>query len=373
MSDSQQVVQALPFTIASRVSERQSFTLPNIALSTSGITTPAGTPVQIPAVGYIKTIRVEFSGTVTGASALTADSPWNLISNMAFKNASGQNLIAPLNGYEWYLMNKYSGMYGGLTSAVGTSSDPKNSRVYSATTTAFRFFLDIPFELDPATGLGSLPAMASNRNYQLELSFNPITAAFTGATAGTISVDASVIYWDAPVATTPGGVVQQTEPFGLGTISLWQKENPIIAAGEQLTRSNNVGNVIRNLILVARTSAGVRTDADWTGIMELFIDNSPTLRLKKTEWQDAISRWYNYTATALDATNGLDTGVFVFPFHLLAGGVVGDPNNSHAQWLATLDATLLQFKGYSWGASIGTLAVLTQAISSPSAQYIYSK
>lgn len=371
MADTQQV--ALPFTIASRVSERQSFTLPNIALSTSAIVTPAGTPVQIPAVGYIKTIRVNFSGTVTGASALTADSPWNLISNVAFKNASGQNLIAPLTGYEWFAYNKYSGMGAGLTSGSGASGDPKNTRSYTATTSAFNFFLDLPFELDASTGLGSLPAMASNRNYQLELAFNPVTTAFTGATAGTISVSASVVYWDAPVATTPGGVAQQTEPFGLGTMSLIQKENPIIAAGEQLTRSNNVGNVIRNLILIARTSAGVRTDADWTNILELFLDNSPTLRLPKSEWQDAMARWYQYNAIALDSTGGLDTGVYVIPFHLLAGGTSGDPANSHAQWLATLDATLLQFKGYSWGASIGTLSVLTQAISSPSAQYIYSK
>lgn len=373
MSDTAQTVQALPFTIASRVSERQSFSLPNIALSTSTITTPIGTPVQIPAVGYIKSIRVQFSGTVTGASALTADSPWNLIANMAFKNASGQNLIAPVTGYEWYTINKYAGMSAGLSTANGLSGDPKNSRAYSATTSAFNFYLDIPFELDASTGLGSLPAMASNRNYQLELSFNPVTTAFTGATAGTVSVDASVIYWDAPVATTPGGVVQQTEPFGLGTMSLWQKENPVMAPGEQLTRSNNVGNVIRNLILIARTSAGVRTDTDWTNIMELFIDNSPTLRLKKNEWQDLISRWYNYNAAALDAAGGLDTGVFVFPFHVLAGGLAGDPSNTHAQWMATLDATLLQFKGYSWGAGIGTLSVLTQAISSPSAQFIYSK
>lgn len=124
-------------------------------------------------------------------------------------------------------------------------------------------------------------------------------------------------------------------------------------------------------MFIARTASGVRTDADWSSIVELYVDNNPMLRLKKTEWQDALVRWYGLQAAALDSAGGLDTGVYVLPFHLLAGGLAGLPSNSNSQYLATLDATLLQLKGYAWGASISQLAVLTQAVSSPNPAFIY--
>ena len=369
--------QVLPFTIASRVSERNSFSINNIALAAAAPTIAAGTPVQIPAVGYAKSLRLEVTITNTGGIPTFApDAPWNVFSTIAFKNAGGQNLLAPLTGYELYVYNKYGAMGAGLCGAVGRLADPKVGRQYvAAAATGSHFFIDIPFEIDPSTGLGAIPALASNRSYQLEIQFAAISTIFGGTppTGASVTVDASVIYWDVPASSTPGGQAQGTEPFGIGTLSLVNKENPLVGPGEQTTRLNNTGNVIRNIIFVARTAAGVRTDADWSAITELLVDNNPMLRLKKTEWQDNMVRWYGLDAAALDATGGLDTGVYVIPFHALLGGLAGDPGNSHAQYLATLDATLLQFKGYNWGAGISQLAVITQSVASDNPAFIYSK
>lgn len=373
-------VAGLPFTIASRVSKRQSFVISNVALAASAPVLPAGTPVQIPAVGYLKNLRLEVTATITGGTpSFTADAPWNLIQNVAFKNSAGQNLVAPLTGYEWYIVNKYDGTGAGVTTPYGRLQDAKIGRQYVATAaSSVHFFLDIPLEFDASQALGAIPALASNRSYQLEITFASIATVFGATTPPTgvnVTVDATANYWDQPIGQTPGGVVQSTEPFGLGTLSLWQKENPPIAPGEQLTRSNNTGNIIRNLIYIARTSTGVRTDVDWTSIAELFVDNNPMLRYKKTEWQDDMVRQYGLDASALDAAGGLDTGVYVIPFHLLAGGTAGDPGNSRAQLLATLDATLLQLKGYNWGAGLagGQLTVLTQAIAADNSAFVYSK
>lgn len=373
----EQATSVLPFTMASRVSTRNSFTIAT-PLAPSAPTIASGTPVQIPAVGYLKSLRMEVAITNSGGTpSYTADAPFNVISRVSFKNSAGQNLITPLTGYELYLINKYSGMGAGLASAYGNLSDPKVGRVYTAVAgTGARFFLDIPLEIDPEYALGSIPALASNRSYQLEIEFASIATVFgavTPPTSATVTVDATANYWDVPIATTPGGTAQATDPFGLGTLSLFQKENPNLAPGEQLTRSNNTGNVIRNLIFVARTAAGARTDADWSNICELYVDNNPLLRLKKNEWQDAMARWFGLTASALDSAGGLDTGVYVLPFYLFAGGLAGDPGNSRAQLLATLDATLLQFKGYSWGANISQLAIITQAIAADNPAFIYSK
>lgn len=367
----------LPFTIASRVSARQSFVLSNIALASAAPVTAPGTPVQIPAVGYLKALRLEVTIANSGGTpTFNADAPFNVIQNIAFKNSAGQNLVAPLTGFEWYAANKYGAMGAGLSSAVGRLADPKAGRQYSAiAATGSHFFLDVPLEIDPSSGLGAIPALASNRSYQLEIQFAAISTVFGGIppTAATVTVDATAVYWDVPVSATPGGVAQSTEPFGLGTLSLFQKENPVLAPGEQLTRSNNTGNAIRNLIFIARTAAGARTDADWSNTVELFVDNNPMLRLKKSEWQDWMIRTYGYEGATYDTANGLDTGVFVIPFHALAGGLAGDPGNSRAQYLATLDATLLQVKGYAWGAGISQLAIITQAVASDNPQFIYSK
>jgi len=371
-----ETAQALvPFTLASRASSRQSFSIPNITLSASAPVTPPGTPVQVPAVGWLRSLRFEVTLDGTGGTpAFAADAPWNVIQQISVKNAAGQPLIAPVTGYELYLINKYGAQGAGMVSAYGTLADPKNNRQYSATAPDAHFFLDLPFEIDPSSGLGAIPALASNRSYQVEVTLNSMSAIYSAQpTSAVVSLDVTANYWDVPPATTPGGAVQATDPFGAGTLSLWQKEVPVIAPGDQLTRSNNVGNVIRNIILTTRTAAGARTDADFPGIMELYVDNNPMIRLKKTEWQDLMARAYGYNATALDTAGGLDTGVYVFPFHVLAGGLSNDPSNSRAQLLPTLDATLLQFKGYGYGASISTLTVLTQAVTSDNSAFIYSK
>lgn len=375
MADAQ--VAALPFTMGARVSERASFTLPNLALGAT-VLTPPGTPVQIPAVGYLRAIRLEVTGVLTagGAATYNADAPWNAIASVAFKNSAGENLIAPLTGYELFIYNKYGNMGAGLAGGVGPTGDPKFGRQYSATTTGFHFFLSIPFEIDAEQALGAIPALASNRSYQLEISFGAITTIFGGTvpTAVALTVDGTAIYWDAPNGTTPGGVVQQTEPFGLGTLALVQKETSSpMSAGEVVTRINNVGNVIRQLIFIKRNSAGVRTDADLSSILELLYDNNPMLRLKKTEWEDAISRWYNYGASAKDVVNGLDTGVYVLPFDLLLGSLAGDPANTRAQLLATLDATLLQLKSYSNGTAGDVITTIVQSLAADNSAYIFSK
>lgn len=371
-----EATQALvPFTLASRASSRQSFSIPNVALAAATPVTPPGTPVQVPAVGWLRSLRFEVTLAGTGGTpTFAADAPWNIIQQISVKNAAGQPLIAPVSGYELYLINKYGAQGQGMASAYGTLSDPKNNRQYSATAPAAHFFLDLPFEIDPSEALAAIPALASNRSYQVEVTLNAMSVIYSSApTSATVSLDVTANYWDVPVGTTPGNVQQQVDPFGAGTLSLWQKEQPVIAPGDQLTRSNNTGNVIRNLILVARTAAGARTDADFPSIMELYVDNNPMIRWKKTEWQDLMARVYGYNAAALDAAGGLDTGVYVFPFHALAGGLANDPSNSRAQLLPTLDATLLQFKGYGYGASISTLTVLTQAITSDNSAFIFSK
>lgn len=377
-----QVAPAIPFSVASRINQRFAFEF--TAALGAAVVTPAGIPFQLPAVGYVKSLRLEFTTTHSGGSpSFTADAPWNFISNVALKNSAGQQIIPASNGFSLYCMNKYGGVNTGMASGVGQAADPRYGRQFSAVAaTGTHFFLDIPFEFDASTGLGAIPALASNRSYLIELSFNTIAGVFgvtTPPTTVNITVNASIVYWDTPSAMTEGGVSQGTEPAGMNldadvtTTAFWLSEFPPVAPGAQTPRSNNVGNTIRTLILILRTSAGARTAADWPAIFTLLVNNYPQLRFKLTEWQDAMTRWYQYNAAAFDAAGGLDTGVYVIPFHLLAGGTTSDPSNSRAQLLPTEDSTFIQFQMNDIGATGAQLQVLTQAIASPDLRNIFSK
>lgn len=224
--------------------------------------------------------------------------------------------------------------------------------------------------------------MASNRSYLLELSLSSIATVYgvtTPPTSVSVTIDASVVYWDAPMSVTPQNVSQGTEPFGMNlasdftTTAIWQSEFPNIAPGAQLPRSNNQGNTIRNMILVIRDSSGVRGDAIWPAVTQFFVNNYPQLRLKKTEWQDFMARAYQYFSAAFDVAGGLEEGVYVLPFHVLAGGVSGGVQNSRAQLLPTQDGTLLQFQMNDVGATVGTLQILTQSIATPDPRVIFSR
>lgn len=375
-ASSNQVATSLPFSVASRLAKRQSFALTNVSLASASPTVPAGSPVQVPAVGYLQALRLEFTGTVSGGTSpalVTGDTPWNVISSIAVTNSAGQNLIAPMTGYELYLINKYGFQGAGLAAPIGALQDPKNNPSYSASGSGFHFFLDLPFTIDQRFGMGAIPALASNRSYNVQITYNSIANVYSGAPNLSVTVDATAVYWEVPVSTTPGGVQQVTTPYGGDTLSLWQKETALLTQGENTTKSSNVGNVIRNIILVARDSTGNRlTFADWSNVVELYLDNNPLIREKKTEWLDELARQYGYIGTS-DAAGGLDSGVFVFPFALLAGGNAGDPSSSKAQYLPTLDATLMQLKGNAWGAGAagGTLTIITQAVTTSNIGYIY--
>lgn len=364
----------IPFPIASRKMSRFSFTLGTTDLD-SAANTPLS-PVMIPAVGYLSHLNLEVTvntGAATAGATFTADGPFNALANIEFKTAAGNDIIVPVNGYTQYLLNKWGCQY-----AVAPMSDNRMGKQFAAaptTVNAAHFFLQVPLEVDAGSGYGSIPALASNRSYQLNVTLASIASLFAGAlpAAATITVNGTAHYWSEPPAQTASGAAQATAPTGIGTVSQWQIEMPAVTPGDKLIKSNNVGNVLRTLIFVLRTSAGVRTDADWPDVCELYLDNEPMFYLTKNEWEDTMAKQFNFTAASKDVAQGLDTGVYVIPFHALAGGVAGDPSNSRSQLLPTVDASQLQIRGTQFGANASTLQILTNSIIPTDAATLYAR
>jgi len=362
---------SLPFPIASRKMTRFSFTTGTQTLNAAA-PTPLS-PIQLPAVGYLSHVNLEI--TLTGvagtvAPAFTADGPFNILQSVEFKTASGNDIYAPMTGYQLYLADKYGALY-----QEAPFSDNRVGRQYSAVAPNAHFFLQIPFEIDGATGFGAIPALASNRSYQLVLILAAIATALTNAPTGvTVTINGTAYYWSEPPASTQSGVQQSTAPQGLGSLSQWQLEMPPITPGDKYIKSNNVGNVLRTIIFVLRNAAGARIDAaGWPGVCELYLDNEPLMYLTQNEWEHLMSNWFQCQAAAKDVANGLDTGVYVLPFHVLAGHSAGAVNNSRVQYLPTLDASQLQLRGTSFGANASTLEIITNSVIPTSSAVLFGK
>jgi hypothetical protein len=365
----EQTVQALPFEIASQFSSRTSFQIPTTALQAAAPTQV--TPQQVPAVGYIHGIMLEVTLTGTGGTtpAFTADAPFNAIQQINFRNAAGVNLIAPVDGYSLYLINKYGGQQ---VPGFGPYASPKFGLGYTATAPSAHYFLWLPLGIDAAEAYGAIPALASNANYQVELTFNAQSLITTSNPTLSVAVNATAFYFDLPAAQNAAGVPQATNPAGDAT-SIWNTEQPTITPGTQLVQSFNVGNVIRNHILIIRNSAGARIDTNGApNLWELYLDNQPRFSISRSLFEDLMARWYGATG-AKDSVTGLDTGVYVFPYHALLGSMSGDPANTRAQLLPTLNATLLQFRAQDFGSAVSKLQILTQSVTTRDAGYLFSK
>lgn len=359
-------VAALPFPIASRASTRFSFSETR-ALGASPI--PMN-PIQIPAVGYLRKLQLRIRVTSTAGTAFGVDGPFNLISLIEFRTAAGNDIVTPMTGYQWYLINKYA-----HPTVASPYADAKTSG--SATSgTAAEFFLDIPFEIDPETGLGSIPALASNRSYQLLLTLAPYST-ITGATAANITIDGLAYYWTEPPAASASGIAQATAPQGLGMINQWQLESPALHPGDMLVKSNNVGNIIRSQIFVLRNAAGARIDGDFPAVTEVLLDNETLFYLPKANWKLLMKQQHGISSNALDGAMGavstLDSGVYVLSYDAMVGSVAGDPANSRSQYLPTLDASQLQIRGMNFGADVSSLEILTNSVIPVSTADIYNK
>lgn len=372
----------IPFVRASRMKSFLPFSLPNVSLSAAP--QPIG-PVEVSPAGFIRYIELEIIATAAGNSAVVAfqpDAPWNILTQVFVYNSAGDTIQVPLDGYTVYVQNKY-----GCLSQSPPNSDPKRDPVYGsgpttgsgATGGSFKFVVRVPWEIDSRDALGALPNMAANKSYQIGFTLNGSGQIYSTAPTvqPVISVNAVVHYWHAPDSANANGYPQSTEPRGNGTLSMWRTQQPTVnASTDQYVQLLNVGNVLRFVCLILRTSAGVRTSADWPALFQLVLNNDVMFYEPKDFLLRDIAQAYALDGSFTNDTRGaLDTGVFPLPYTLWTGsdgvGQVGAGNNRDL-WLPTLDTTLLQIHASSWGAAAGSLNILTNEIKPSSSQALYS-
>jgi hypothetical protein len=359
-----------------------SFSLGPITVGASAV--PFG-PIQVPANGYLRALNLEFVVSTTGNAATVAlatptDAPFSHIQQISVTTSSGDALIVPIDGYALAMVQKY-GVFG----QESPYSDPRTDPTFAAPTTgagatagSSTFRLRIPFEIDQSTGFGSLPNLAANRSYYVQGIFNTLASVFSTPPNGTttITVTATAEYWSVPNDTNAQGDPQETAPAGNGSFSVIQSETIPVNAGTGIYQMHNVGNVIRSIIMIYRDGSGIRiADASAPGVFELVLNNDLLFYQTRNEFKRQIANAgfgaaYGAVAAAQDTAQGQDRGVWPFVQFLAPGQAAIRGDGSRNQYLPTLDATLIQIRGTSWGTT-GTLQVITNSIVPTSAAALY--
>lgn len=367
----------LPFTLGSALSSRQAFVVTTALSANPG--SPVGFPLNLPSFGWVSNIVLDIAIAYTntaGGATLNADGFDSVISSIGVRTAGGAPLIQPLDGYSLHMDNIFGGKrfgFGVPQGATDPDTLPGTNITLPAvsTPTTQRIFRALQFEIDPSSALGSIPATAANREFTIDLSLAAIGTIFpTNAPAAvTVTITATAFYWDLPAdGAVPHGVTQDSQ-----TLRLFQNaKSPQLGSGEQKWKDNNVGNIIMNHILIYRNSSNVRDDANFSDPFQVDIDNNTRFWITKNLWKLMMAQLFGLTA-AIDTPGGLRGGVYVIPWRLLAGGVAADAYASHAQYLATMNTTQLQWHPLALGAAGGSIQILTDAVSTPDASLVYDK
>lgn len=305
-------------------------------------------PTALPAQGYLRRIIIEVTPSLgAGAATGQADFPWNIFNLIRLQDTNGAPLVE-LSGYNLFLANVY-GAYAG-------SSDPRNDPDYttgSANLPAFQ--ICIPVEV-AANGLGSLANQSAAAAYRLTIIGETIANIWSSQPATTIPLFTIRVFMDFWTLPAPADMLQrpqqQTPPYN-GVAQYWtQQMSNSVAIGANNTRVSRVGNLLRTLIFVARTSALVRAETPFPDPFTLNWDSRDT-QIASAKTQRKIMREY------IEQLSARDTGVYAFLWSY------GEDRHAGAleinSWLPTVTATRLEVDGSS--AAGGTLDIVVNDVS----------
>jgi hypothetical protein len=343
------------------------------------VTAPANSTnqVQLQTNAFLENIILDVALVTAGNAAtvvFAADAPFNGLAQVKLDDPAGQSIIAPISGYQLYLLNKY-------LSDTDCGYDPQLDPNYAATAGSgatggsFSFRLCVPIEHRRRDALGALNNSAANQRYLLTIittsSYGGVANIYTTAPttpATNITIQCYQQYWTSPpsvITTAQGQSAVQGTPSGLGTVGFvrYERHNEVSGGGTPQIQLNNVGDYITQIIWILRASAGVnaRDVADWPSEFDFWINDFQIHALSLNDYQRWMHRWSRFTA-ATGTANGLDTGVFhMGPW--MAGLFDRIENFAPAnQYLPTDATTKLQIRGSTWGAGAGYLEVITRMV-----------
>lgn len=290
------------------------------------------------------------TGVLGGKATLSTEAPWSIVRSYTLESIDGTPIIYSMGGYSHYAVSRYCRPWD-----MDPANDPTG---YSATINpAFR----LRFFCEGRITIGVLPNTDARAQYRFRYSLNPLIYPATTLT-GLVNEGTTVT---APKVTTTIFLETYAQPPQTDYAG-----NPIVQIPDGLTlqrfvshqtgtktnsgafsiKSNRVGNLIRTLIDVFRTSAGVRANLSADPV-RLRLDNTQLWARYRTSWDYDIDR-FSSQQNAHD-TSARPTGVYVYFRYHNPGQMDGN------YWLPTTEASYL-LQTFTGGSANGTLETITE-------------
>jgi hypothetical protein len=316
--------------------------------------------------GYLANLwlKLTTSGGTAGTATLTADSPWNAIQTFRFVDPNGHAII-DCDGYGLYLLNKYGARYW-----IG---DPIELPLANATgVITWRYSFLVPLQINPELGIGAIPNMDSSGPYRIQVVGNTVAAMYvigTGA-APLVTVAVGGEFLSLPdrqsrVTGQPQMIAPPGLDRGYAIVGEYTKQTYAVnsGGGQQTIRLTRVGNIIRQLFLVARSSTGVRLAWDSAVLaagtqIGFAFDTVPL-------WQADPLHVLEQMARRRDGVIVLDTGVLVVDFATPAEMAVGSlgMNGGFDSMIQTAQSSALELSfNFAAGMSAGVIEVYTSDV-----------
>lgn len=305
-------------------------------------------PFPLPATGYLRRVLIELSTSTAGVAGTgAADFPFNIFALLRLTDTNGAPIFE-LSGYNTLLADTYGGYAG--------APDPRTDPDYATTVTAPAITPYIPLELDN-TGMGSPANLSASSAYRLQCIVDTAANIWSAAptTIPVFTVQVYCEYWTLPNPTDMQGRPQAIEPPYAGTIQLWsQQPNVSVAAGANRIALNRMGNLLRTVLAVFRSS-GARSDAVVGDPLTLRWDD---INLDVVDRRTIRKRMREYT----NDLTARDTGVYLFGlYNYGAERFVG--GRSVASWLPTVTATRYEISSPAGSGAGGTLDFVINDVS----------
>lgn len=321
-------------------------------------------PIDIKAYDYMRSILLLVQTTAAGTSAATAyqpDGPFNVITYIRVKQPNGQTMYSVTSGHHAAMIHKHS--------FSRAEVDPRgNGQLYSAvagTAPSFAFAIRIPFELDLRDALGALPNKDAAAPFSLEIGLNTLSNVFTvvPSVSPTFKITPILEAYDQPPSSLDGKGVETTPP-NMNTLQRWTEQTVTMVSGAFDAKVKKLGNYVRELIFITKSSAGARlSDATgWGDPVQIVLDEDVKDNIPLALWRNDVYETWGYggqaggsvAVPALDTAGGQDTGVFPYQYCVNRRTIEEDV----AAYLPTIESEDYLLRSAVWGASVSKMTIL---------------
>jgi hypothetical protein len=297
-------------------------------------------PINVGAYGYARHLWVQVEtveeGETEAEATETEDKPWKIFSSIQLNDVNGTPLFNPMNGYTMLWCN----ILGGYRA----NPDPRNMPYHEASMKKPKFSLRCPIEVSRKNGFGSIANQNSGAMYKLYLSINNKAELVTKfKKMPKLRIRVYLEAWSQPDDFNLAGRPQAEGPPLLDSAQYHSHYVRNTNKGANTVLLTEVGDLIRFILIIARTEAGARSDKAFADPIEMKWDGNVMHAFTRMQQEEHI-------AGCVPQLKERDKGVFAFLFDLGSRGAVGD--DSPTLYYPTMQSTRLEIVGNTEEAGI---------------------